>query len=37
MRIGIMGAGAVGTFVGALLAERSDVVLIGRPGVADCI
>jgi len=37
MRIGIMGAGAVGTFVGALLAERNDVVLIGRPAVADCI
>ncbi len=37
MRIGIMGAGAVGTFVGALLAERNEVVLIGRPQVADCI
>ena len=37
MRIGIMGAVAVGTFVGALLAERNEVVLIGRPQVADCI
>ncbi len=37
MRIGIMGAGAVGTFVGALLAERYDVILIGRPPVADRI
>ncbi len=37
MRIGIMGAGAVGTYVGALLADRNDVVLIGRPAVADCI
>jgi 2-dehydropantoate 2-reductase len=37
MRIGIMGAGAVGTFVGALLTEQNDVILIGRPRVADCI
>jgi 2-dehydropantoate 2-reductase len=32
MQIGIMGAGAVGTFVGALLSERN-----GRPAVVDCI
>ena len=32
-----MGAGAVGTYVGALLAEKNDVVLIGRPAVADSI
>ncbi len=37
MRIGIMGAGAVGSYVGALLCEGSDVVLIGRPHVADAI
>lgn len=37
MRIGIMGAGAVGTYVGALLSETNDVILIGRPDVADCI
>jgi 2-dehydropantoate 2-reductase len=37
MRIGIMGAGAVGTYVGALLSESNEVVLIGRPVVADCI
>lgn len=27
----------MGTFVGALLAERNDVILIGRPNVVDCI
>ena len=37
MRIGILGAGAVGTYVGALLADRTDVMLIGRPEVADRI
>ncbi len=37
MRIGVMGAGAVGTYVGALLAGTYDVVLIGRPDVADAI
>jgi 2-dehydropantoate 2-reductase len=37
MRIGIMGAGAVGTFVGALLSERNEVVLVGRPQVAEGI
>ncbi|UCC93333.1 MAG: 2-dehydropantoate 2-reductase [Thermoplasmata archaeon] len=37
MRIGIMGAGAVGTYVGALLSEMNHVVLIGRPAVVDCI
>jgi 2-dehydropantoate 2-reductase len=37
MQIGIMGAGAVGTYVGALLSERNRVVLIGRPQVVDCI
>lgn len=37
MQIGIMGAGAVGTYVGALLCERNRIVLIGRPAVVDCI
>ncbi len=37
MRIGVMGAGAVGTFVGALLSSTYDVVLIGRPEVAEAI
>jgi 2-dehydropantoate 2-reductase len=37
MRIGVMGAGAVGTYVGALLCKESDVVMIGRPAVADAI
>ncbi|MCK4969884.1 MAG: 2-dehydropantoate 2-reductase [Thermoplasmata archaeon] len=37
MRIGVMGAGAVGTYVGALLAGTYDVVLISRPDVADAI
>jgi 2-dehydropantoate 2-reductase len=37
MHIGIMGAGAVGTYVGALLSQRNRVVLIGRPAVVDCI
>jgi len=37
MRIGIMGAGAVGTFVAAQLAGTYDVVAIGRPKVAECI
>jgi len=37
MRIGVMGAGAVGTYVGALLAGTYDVVLIGRPDVVDAI
>jgi 2-dehydropantoate 2-reductase len=37
MRIGIMGAGAVGTYVGALLAKGSEVVLIGRPDVVEAI
>ena len=37
MRIGVMGAGAVGTYVGALLAGTYDVVLIGRSDVADAI
>jgi 2-dehydropantoate 2-reductase len=37
MRIGIMGAGAVGSLVGALLSDTYDVVLIGRPNVAKAI
>lgn len=37
MRIGVMGAGAVGTYVGALLSRDCEVVLIGRPAVADAI
>ena len=37
MRIGIMGAGAVGSLVGALLSREYDVVLIGRPAVAEAI
>jgi 2-dehydropantoate 2-reductase len=37
MRIGIMGAGAVGTFVGALLSEEHEVILIGRPAVTKAI
>jgi 2-dehydropantoate 2-reductase len=37
MRIGIMGAGAVGSLVGALLSQTYDVVLIGRPKVAEAI
>lgn len=37
MRIGILGAGAVGTFVGALLSQDSDVLMVGRPAVAEAI
>jgi 2-dehydropantoate 2-reductase len=37
MRIGIMGAGAVGSMVGALLTSEMDVILIGRPKVAMAI
>jgi 2-dehydropantoate 2-reductase len=37
MRIGVMGAGAVGTYVGALLSSTYEVVLIGRPQVAEAI
>ena len=37
MRIGIMGAGAVGSLVGALLCGQYDVVLIGKPHVVDAI
>lgn len=37
MRIGIMGAGAVGSLVGAILSQTYDVVLIGRPKVAEAI
>jgi len=37
MRIGVMGAGAVGTFVAAQLAGTYEVMAIGRPEVAERI
>ena len=38
MRVLIIGAGAVGTFVGARLAlARHDVTLVGRPGLAAAV